>query len=231
MNPSQIQQKILYGYAKAGIKLGAYFSLYRSSTPINPIASGNLIGNIRMSPSVNWEYNKANTYGNNQFNACIDARRSNSPFSARVGDFLIPAVDPDSGVIELDNRFFVQSLQFDLPPRVVECNETISIVRPTQTTGVGNLGYVGYTKASSITIVSGMPCAFLLQSSGGQADTKLPTDTRVANWTIYLPNLGNVFIRNNDIIIDSDNQEFAIYENENTDLGWRLRAVQIVNYR
>lgn len=317
MMPAQIQQKIFFGYAKAASKLGAYFSLYRSSAPIDPIQDSNLIGTVQMSQSINWEYNKANAYGNSVFNACLDAQASSSPLNCRVGDYLVPTIGDDvqyfassivianggsgysigdiiilnggsyvqpvmlviiavtsgaitsvnisqqgtynfplptnplfqyytsgaginaaftvtwSGLSGIDNNntYFVQSLQFDLPPKVVECNETISIIRPSQATGGGNLGYVGYTKTSAETIMSGMPCSMLLQGAGGQADTKLPTDTRVANWIINLPNLGNVFIRNNDIIIDSDNQEFAIYENEDTDLGWRLRAVQIVNYR
>jgi hypothetical protein len=231
MNPALIQQKILYGYAKAGEKLGAYFSLYRSATPINPIVSGNLVGNIRMSPSVSWDYMKANTYGNNQFNACIDAQRSTSPLSARVGDYLIPAVDPDSGFIEVNERFFVQSLQFDLPPRVVQCNRTISIIRPAQVSGVGNVGYVGYTPATSTAIMTAMPASVLVEGRGDKADTKLPTDTKEPTRIILIPNLGGVQVRVGDIVTDDSNQNYVIFSNELTDLGWRIRAMQVVNYK
>ncbi len=231
MKPAAINQKILYGYAKAASKLGAYFSLYRSITPVNPIQVSNLIGNIRMSPSVNWEYSKANTYGNSQFNACIDAQRSNSPLSARVGDFLIPAADPDSEIIEIADRFYVQSLQFDLPPRVVQCNSTISIIRPSQTTGAGNVGYVGYTPGTSTAVVTAMPASVLVESRGDRAETKLPTDTKQPMRIILIPNLGNVQIRVGDIVTDEKNQNFVIFNNELTDLGWRLRASQIVNYK
>lgn len=318
MTPYGIQQKIFFGYAKAALYLGAYFNLYRATSPINPIQPANLIGMVQMSQSVNWNYDKANAYGNSVFNACLDAQTSSGNLAARVGDYLVPTTGPDvdyyasavtvdsggsgynvndiiildggtfaqyviltvssistggvitgatitqqgyyssplpsnplsqyytsgSGInaefnitwtgfssIDNNNTYFVQSLQFDLPPKVVECNETISIIRPSQTTGGGNLGYVGYQKNTATTIASGLPCSFLLQGAGGQSPTKLPTDTREANWIIYIPNLGGIFIRNNDIIIDSDNQEFAIYENEDTELGWRLKAIQIINYR
>jgi hypothetical protein len=317
MTPYLIQQKIFFGYAKAASKLGAFFSLYRPASAITPIQSSSLIGTVQMSQSINWEYDKANAFGNSVFNACLDAQASSSPLNCRVGDYLVPTIgtdvqyhasavgiaaggsgyhlgdiivvgdgsfglqiiltvtavsgsiitsvsianqglynsplpsnpltqyystgaglnatfnitwSPNSG-IDNNNTYYVQSLQFDLPPKVIECNETISIIRPSQATGIGNLGYVSYTKSSSITIATAVPCSFLLQGAGGQSDTKLPTDTRVANWIIYLPTLPGMFIRNNDIIIDSANQEFAIYENEDTELGWRLRAVQIINFR
>lgn len=231
MKPAQIQQKIFYGYAKAAIKLGAYFLHYRATTPINPIQSGNLIGNLRMSQSVSWDYMKASSYGNSIFNACIDAQRKNSPLSARVGDYLIPSVDPDSGFIENDSIYFIQSLQFDLPPKVVECNKTISIIRPSQTTGAGYVGYVGYTEGTSQTIMTNMPASVLIEGLGSQAQTKLPTDTREPSWIILIPNLGNIMVRIDDIITDEKNQQYVIDDNELTELGWRIRAIQVVNSR
>lgn len=231
MNPARIQQKILYGYAKAGSKLGAYFSLYRSAIPINPIQLPNLIGNIRMSQSVSWNYMKANEYGNSVYNACIDGQRKNSPLSARQGDYLIPAVDPDSGFIENNNIYYVQGFQFDLPPKVVECNKTISIIRPSQTNGPGYVGYVGYTEATSEPVMTAMPASILIEGQGAQAKTNLPTDTREPAWIILIPNLNNVMVRIDDIVTDEKNQQYVIDDNELTDLGWRIRAIQVVNSR
>lgn len=231
MTPEKIHQKILYGYAKAASKLGAYFSLYRSSTPLSPIQVGNLVTHLRMSQSVSWDYMKANSYGNAQFNACIDAQSKNSPLSAKVGDYLIPAIDPDNSAINNNNTYFVQSLQFDLPPRVVECNATIDIIRPSQDSTPGYVGYVGYTEGTSEIVMTQMPVSILIESVGKDAQTKLPTDTREPSWVVLLPNLGNVTVRIGDIITDQLDQQFVVYDNELTDLGWRLKALQVVNSR
>lgn len=231
MNAEQIHQKILFGYYKAAAKLGAYFNLYRSATPITPIQIGNLIGGIRMTQNTSWDYMKGSSYGKSQYNACIDARSSNSPYSARVGDYLVPATDPDSGIIDNNTTYFLQQLEFDQPPQVIECNNSISIMRPAQTSGAGNVGYVGYTAATSTAVMTTMPASVLLESRGENAATKLPTDTREPTWIILIPNLGNVTVRIGDIVIDNTNQNYVIYNNELTDLGWRIRAMQVVNYK
>ncbi|HEV2917617.1 MAG TPA: hypothetical protein VGW78_07790 [Candidatus Babeliales bacterium] len=316
MTPEQIQQKIFFGYAKAAYKLGATFNLYRSSTPINPISSGNLIGEVQMSRSVNWEYNSANKYGNLAFNACLDAQASSSPLNCRVGDYLVPttasnlqytasSIAVSSGgsgykvgdliiinelaytqyisltitsvssggvvtgisftsgtiynsplpsnpvpqyytsgagvnatfnitwsalnVTDDNNTYYVQSLQFDLPPRVVQCNRTISVIRPAQTTGAGNVGYVGYQPSTSTTIMTAMPAGVIIESHGKEAATNLPTDTREDGLMVLIPNLGNVTVRIDDIIIDDLQQNYVVYANELTELGWRIRAYQVVN--
>lgn len=230
MNGVQIQQKILYGYAKAANKLGTPFLLYRASTPINPISVGNLVTTILANVNYDWNYLKSNKYGNSICNVLIDAQFANSPTAARVGDYIIGTTDP-SGLPTNLNKYFIQSLQPDLPPQAVECNKTINVIRPTQATGAGNLGYVGYTPSSSQTIMTAMPASILIEGHGGDAKTKLPTDTRNPNWVVLLPNLGNVSVRVGDIVIDEMNQNYVVKDNELTELGWRLRTEQVVNTR
>lgn len=230
MTPEGIHQKILFGYAKAALKLGATFNLYRSATPINPISEPNLIGTTQMTASVSWDYMRASKYGNSLFNACLDAQSANAPGSVQVGDYLTPTEGID-GVISDDNTYYVQSLQFDLPPQVVQCDQQINIIRPSQNTSIGYDGYVGYTPDTSIAVMTGMPASILKASKGQNAPTALPTDTREPMWTIFMPNLGNVIIRIGDIVIDEINQNYVITENELTELGWRLTAQQVVNSR
>lgn len=319
MTPSGINQKILFGYAKAAEKLGAYFSLYRSAIPIDPIQDANFITITQMSASVSWDYMKASSYGNAVYNACLDAQAANAPNSCIVGDYLVPTVGSDaqysivsidivnpgqnynigdriilnsgrcssstislvvtntnlgmiteieiiqSGIysaplpsnpisqyytsgaginatfnitwslvgsgIDDDNIYYVQSLQFDLPPRVVQCNKNISIIRPSQVTGSGYVGYVGYTEDTSEPVVTNMPASVLIQGGGNEAKTNLPTDTKQPALSILIPNLGNVMIRIDDIVVDEKNQQYVIDDNELTDLGWRIRAIQVVNSR
>lgn len=230
MTPEQIHQKILFGYAKAAEKLGASFKLYRSSTPINPIQDANYITTTQMTASINWNYDKANRFGNAVWNACLDAQSANSPLSCQVGDYLIPT-EGDDDVISDDNIYYVQSLQFDLPPQVVQCDRTIEIVRPSQETGAGNVGYVGYLPVTSELVVQGMPCSILKINRGSDASPKLPTDAREPNWEILLPNLGGVEIRIGDMVNDDLGQDYVVIINELTSLGWRLVGQQVVNSR
>lgn len=228
MTPDQIQQKIFYGYAKAAYKLGASFNVYRSSTPINPIVEPNLIGTIQMSASVEWKYMTASKYGNSSFNACIDAQRSSAPVNAQVGDYLIPTEGID-GFISDNHIYYVQSLQFDLPPRVVQCDRSIEIIRPAETVGPGFTGYSGYLPGTSTIIMQGMPTSILKMGKSGGAPSKLPTDTSEPVWEMLLPNLGDSNVRIGDIVIDDLEQNYVVTHNELTELGWRLNAIQVVN--
>ena len=224
----EVYQKILYGYAKCAEFVGAPFLLYRSATPINPIASGNLIGTILADTNTSWEYMKANFYGNAVWNLIIDAQQSSLPLAAKVGDYLVGTTSITGLPTDL-STYFVQVLDFDLPPKAIKCNRTISMIRPAQATGPGNLGYVSYTHATSITIMTAMPAAVLIQGKGSEAKTKLPTDTRNPSWIVLLPNLGGVTVRVGDIIIDDLNQNYVVKDNELTELGWRLLTEQVVN--
>jgi hypothetical protein len=230
MNGVQIFQKILYGYAKAAQHLGAEFLLYRSAIPINPIAPGNLIGTILADTNVSWEYMKANFYGNAVWNLLIDAQQSSLPLAGKVGDYLVGVTD-GSGLPFDNSTYFIQVLDYDLPPKAIKCNQTINMIRPTSATGAGNQGYSSYTPATAQTIMTAMPAAVLLESKGRDAKTQLPTDTRNPAWLVLLPNLGGVNVRVGDIIIDNMNQNYVVHDNELTELGWRLRAEQTFNYR
>jgi hypothetical protein len=321
MTPEQIQQKIFYGYAKAALKLGATFNIYRSSTPITPIASGNLIGTTQMTASQTWDYMKANRYGNAVWNACLNAQSVDSPDSCRVGDYLSPTIGSDAGyyasavsivnggtgyaigdivilggsegyiftqyinlvvtsisgegvitglaitqagqyssplppnpfheyytsgsgmcatfniawsttgIIDDNSIYFVMALQFDMPPQVVKCNNVLSIIRPSQNTGGGYQGYAAYTPETSETVMTAMPASVLRMGGGDLSPIDLPTDAREPKWLILMPNLGNVIVRIGDIIIDNINENYVVTENELTELGWRIGALQVVNSR
>lgn len=224
----QVYQKILYGYAKAAEFVGTPFLHYRASTPINPIVSGNLLGTLLANTNTTWEYMKASSYGNRVYNIIIDARYSSGSLAAKVGDYLVGTTSTDGLPTDL-STYFIQSLQIDLPPQAIQCNRTINIIRPAQATGVGNVGYVGYTQTSSTIIMTAMPASVVIQGSESNAKTKLPTDTKNPAWLVFLPNIGDVQIKIGDIIIDNFNQNYVIKNNELTELGWRLRAEQVVN--
>ena len=164
---------------------------------------------------------------NNSYNPGFGGFNDSLSPSAYGGD-LIPF---KNGFIEDSNIYYVASTEFLLPILGVSCNRTISIIRPTQTIGAGFQGYAEYLTDTSLTIVSGMPASILELSTDGMAPSKLPTDTNEPRWIILIPNLGNVTIRVDDIVIDDLNQEYVITDNELTYLGWRILAEQVVNSR
>lgn len=230
MQPWQIQQKIYYGYAKAATKLGASFNLYRSASMVTPISSGNLIGQTVASTNVSWNYMKANKYTNAIWQICIDAQLSSAPLNAQVFDYIVPINNPD-GYISDNSTYFMISEQYLLPMQAVKCNNTLSIIRPSQTTGPGNVGYVGYLPSTSLTIASGLPASVLEFRRGEADDLKLPTDSSEPLWKILIPNLGNTQIDIGDIIIDQETENYVVLSNELTELGWQIQAKQVLNTR
>ncbi len=230
MQPWQIQQKIYYGYAKAALKLGASFNLYRATSMVNPIISGNLIGQIMASTNVSWNYMKANKYTNAVWQICIDAQLSSAPLNAQVFDYIVPINNPD-GYISDNSTYFMISEQYLLPMQAVKCNDVISIIRPSQTAGPGNVGYVGYLPSTSLTIAEGLPASILEFRRGETADMKLPTDSTEPLWKILIPNIGQTQIDVGDIVINQTTENFVINSNELTELGWNIQAKQVLNTR
>lgn len=218
MDGPGINEKIRFGYAKSASKLGQDFQLYRSAVPIDPIDPDNLVGTIKAVMTTSWDWMRANKYGNAVWYAVIDGQEASEPLSAQVGDYLTG-----------DKTFFIASKQYQMPMQSVECNRTISIIRPTQDITPGPKGYVGYLPEDSEVIMTNMPASVLTKSSREKASSDLPTDTKQPAWTVLIPNLANVPILVGDIISDEQQENYAVMDNELTDLGWRLTAQQVVN--
>lgn len=218
MNGTQIVQKIFFGYAKAAQHLGLPFQLYRSAMPLNPIQPANLIGTLPCNATQQWSYMTSNRPGNAIWYLLIDAQDVSAPLNAQEGDYIVGY-----------ETFYIFSLEPDLPPQGVQCNRTISIIRPTQSVGPGLQPYGAYTPATSTTIMSLMPASVLLLGRGNASDLKLPTDAKQPSWRIMVPNIGHVNVEVGDFIIDDVNQFYVVNDNEETEFGWRLTATQVVN--
>lgn len=200
-----IQDKIYFGYGKAAQKIGQEADIFRSSNGINPIASGNLIGQTFLSQNVVWSYEKANKYGNAVWQLVVDGR------DIQVFDYLIT----DSFT------FFVIGMQPLLPILGVECNRTVSIVRPTKPRTPGANDYGGYEIADVLTIALNLPISAL---SGGRMENnqfKLPLDTRSPSFTLLIPNLPEIDLRIGDLVDDNRGVRLALTSVELTDFGYR----------
>lgn len=219
MDGPQINQKIYYGYAKAGNKLGQNFDLYRSATPVNPIQSGNKVGVIKCVATVDWNWMKSNRPGNAVWWLVADGQTSSDPLSLHEGDYLVG-----------DKTFFVLSKEYQMPMSGAECNRIVSIVRPTQSITKGNQGYIAYPSSGTTPMFTNMPASVLRNSGkGSRSEINLPTDTAQPEWIVLLPNLGGVEIKTGDIMTNEVGEQYGISVDEKTEFGWRLAARQVVN--
>ena len=221
MDGPGINQKIRYGYSKAAAKLGKDYLLYRSATPVDPIQSGNLIGTIKMVPTVDWKWMKSNRPGNAIWWLVVDGQDVSYPLSAVEGDYLVGD--------NLNDTYFVLSKEYQMPMSGVQCNRIVSVFRATQSTAIGNQGYVSYPASGTTSIMTNMPASVLKDSRGSTAESKLPTDTLQPEWLVLLPNLNDVNIMTGDFMIDDVGDQYVLSVNEETEFGWRLTARQVVN--
>ena len=213
-----IDQKIRFGYAKASKKLGSEFSLYRATSPLDPLDAGNFQGVVKCVFTVAWDWMKANKPGNAIWNLLTDGQDSSGILNVSLKDFLVSGTQ----------TFFVLAKQYQMPMLGVECNATIKIIRPSQSTAIGALPYGGYTPDGSETLVIGMPCSNLIDRVGQNSKVSLPTSTKDSTWNILMPSIGDIEIRTGDIAIDQDSQNYLIGSTELTDFGWRMKTVRMV---
>jgi hypothetical protein len=214
MDAATINAKIWAGRAKAAQRVGYPFILYRPLTATAPL--GNLITTLPAAfNAADNTYQKPNLYGKAIWYTDVDGSR------VQIGDYLVNAAN----ATEL---YFVVARQSLLPIAVVECNATLSIFRPTSTTGqVGAGGYGGETLAGDTMLVNAYPCSLLQGSKGDKSLVNLPGDVRTPWWVVLLPPIPGVAqLMNDDIAFDQMGKRYKLSSCELTDMGWRMTAVE-----
>lgn len=221
VNATYIQRKIYYGYNKAAIRLGYNYYIYRAPNGINPISPANLVGEVYVSPNVNWAYDRFNKYGNTIWQLVHDGRKTN------VFDYLVIVPGQGSGNIPAptEQTFFIGAQQLLLPILGVECNRRVTITRPFQNIGTGENVYGGYAPTDTVLLMQSAPCSVLLSTHSGQSNPlSLPLDTRLPRYQLLMPKLPGVELRIGDLVDDDRGVRVAITGVELTDLGYRLNV-------
>ncbi len=208
MDSATIQNRIYKGYGKAALRLGQVYSQYR------PVGAGNPLATVRstFNASFNAEdmtYSRPNKYGKPTWFGLFDGTQT------KVSDYLVGP----------GGTFFIAAQQLTLPILCVECNRTITVLRPQQQSGIGAQGYGGDTYANETVLMQSWPASVLQGSKGEKSETALPGDVRMAWAAILLPYAG-VTLRSDDIVTDDLARRFVISSAELTDLGWRITAMQ-----
>ena len=208
MNGDIIQKKLYRGYSIAAAKIGVPFTLYRPNGANNPISTENTVADgVMMAIYQDIKFTQPSKYGNAVWKAFVDGTIV-KPFDYLTSD---------------KGTYFIQAMPQTLPVTVVECNHTIKIVRPTQVSGKGAVGYGGNTRATETVLMDGWPCSRLQGSKWERNAAGLPGDERLPWWIVLLPDCG-VELRTSDIIIDEYDRRAVISSAENTSYGWRITA-------
>lgn len=211
MDAATLQARIYKGYSLAATRIGPIYALYRPSSANNPLAAGNLRPSLNASLNAqDMAYGKPNVYGKPLWYCLIDGTKT------QVGDYL---VGPDRTV-------FIAAMQQALPILAVECNRTLNVYRAAQQATVGALPYGGNTAGSETSLMTGWPASVLQGTKGENGGVGLPGDVRLPWWAILMPAYSGVSLRAYDILSDDLNNRYVISSAEQTDLGWRITALQ-----
>jgi hypothetical protein len=220
MNAALLQQKLYGAYAMAARHLGAPCTLYRPDGAGDPIVPGNALASLPASFNAeDMGYAKPRGYGEALWYCLADGTQ------LLAGDYL-------AGVA---GTFFIAALQPLLPILAVQCNRRVRIGRMSSESGAGYQGYAAVVQSAETdalgtgggegSFASGWPASILI---GGGADraSLLPSGVRESGVTILLPASVPLEIVESDVIQDDLGRDFAIYNAEQSPLGWRLFATE-----
>lgn len=206
MDAATLQDRIYSGYGKAALRIGTSYEIFRSSTAIDPLSSGNSQGPILVGVDQNYKYVSPAKYGDETWQILADGR------SLMTFDYLVGTA-----------TYFICSMQDLLPILVNQCNRMLTISRPFEENGGGYTGYSGYLPSTSTVLMQNCPATVLENSKGDPNSAKLPTSSKTPYFRIYIPFFG-VDLKIGDIVQNELGERFVITSNEKTDMGWRLIA-------
>ncbi len=222
MDGTLLQSKIYAGYAKAALRIGLAFDVYRPVSASNPLATGNKIATLKAAFTVhtgaNFNFNRPADYKAPLFHALLDGAQ------VSVGDYL-------KGATATIGPFFIISKDPNVPILAVQTNRTISIFKPegTFTRPLGISGYGGTiastANANELAIMTAWP-AGVYEGARGTGSANLPGDAGAGMWRIYVPAWPGVLISPGCIVTDDVGNRMIVRSAELTDFGWNIQAIQ-----
>lgn len=230
MNAALLQSKVYGGYAKAALRIGYTYSIYRPTTATAPLSSGYYIGKTPAAFTTHkagqFNFDKPNDYNERSlFHALLDGSL------VQVGDFLVapPSAGPDIPGAAI-GPFYIASKDPITPMLAVICTRVITISAPgpsTTTAGYTPGSYAGTIietgAANVVPLIVDWP-AQISQGARSVADKLLPGDVGEGMWTILLSAPAGVVLTSAMLIEDDLGRHYAIRTAELTPLGWRIAA-------
>ncbi len=212
MNGTTLQARIYSGYAKAALRIGLPFDLYRPTGPANPLAPANKLATLPASFRVDDRYQEAQVYGKSVWMAYLDDSQT------QVGDYLVG-----------NNKiYFIAAQQPLLPVVAVACTRTVSVMRLAVPSSFGAIDYGGALDGNEVPVMTNWPASVLQGGGGGRNQVNLPADVNTPGWAIQMPAWPGVLIQPSDLVVDDLGRRHMVSMPELTDLGWRLTVQQAV---
>lgn len=227
MNGSQINAKIYAGRAKAALRLGLDYYQYRPVLASNPLTVSLRTMKAAFNNGDN-AYKNPNLPGDAIWFGDFDGRLT------VAGDYLVRVSDGQT--------YFISSQQPLLPIVCVDCNRSVRLTRaapPSASVGVVGYGGICDDPAESVDVLGtnptsnagvfvGWPCSILFRKGKMRNPEALPSGTsEQTGWQIMLPLSVPIQIRTGDRVVDDLGRVFVVNGAEQSDLGWRIAAVEV----
>ena len=230
MNAAQIHAKIYAGRAKAALRLGLVYNVYRPIQATDPLSNQILSINAAFNAGDS-TYKSPNLPGDPIWYGDFDGRLT------KPGDYLIHSENPT------DIKYIAAQQQL-LPIICIDCNRSIRIARATPLGAVGAVGALGYsgiadTSAESSDVLGvnplnnngtfiGWPCSMIFGKGRLRNSEALPSGTsEQMGWMVYLPISVPIVVGAGDRLIDDLGRMFVVNGAEQSDIGWRINAIEM----
>lgn len=229
MNADKLNARIYKGRGKAALKIGYDYKVMRPLVMSNPLT--NLVTTIKAAFNAgDSSYKNPNLYGKPIWFADLDGSQ------VLVGDYLVNAANSKQ-------IFFVAGLQSLLPIVCIDCNRSIRLARAPASAAnvVGAVGYSGLcdAPAESVDVLGlnpannggvfvGFPCSILFGKGKLKNHDPLAAGSdEQMGWQILLPASITATIKTGDRMLDDLGRMFVVNGAEQTDLGWRIAAIEV----
>lgn len=87
---------------------------------------------------------------------------------------------------------------------------TVAIYRPYQTVNAGINSYAGFTQENGTLIVDGLTATIQIYRQGGMSPGKLPGDTYMPIFKVFIGNLLNGVVQERDFIVDETGKRYQV---------------------
>jgi len=230
VNAALLQARVYSGYAKAALRIGYTYSIYRPQGTSAPLSSGYLIGTTPAAftshKAGQFNFDKPDDLHDRPFyHALLDGSL------VQVGDFLVapPVTGPEIPPVAI-GPFYIAAKDPLTPILAVRCTRTITISAPgpSQTSAGYTPGsYAGTiieTGASNVApLIVDWP-ASILQGSRNIKETVLPGDLGAGRWVMMLSAPPGVTLTQGMLIADDLGNNYGVQTAELTPRGWLLAA-------
>lgn len=191
MDAATLQQKIYAGYAKAALRIGPTYTVYRPQWPPSPIQQTNIIGTLSASFNINGSYTGQVKANQLYWQIFADGTQF------QIGDYF---VGPDT--------YVVVAMDPILPPIALRCTQSMTFFRPTINDSPGLQPYPNPELGDAYAV--NVPSVLTVKKETGRPDAQLPTDNALRAFYgafFYLPD-GAVQTR--DQVTDENGDNYQV---------------------